>query len=243
MNHKKIWLSLAQMGGNEQKYIQEAFDTNWVALLGSEFMGQKCGTFGKFGILSFNGNKIITTSGGGALICDSKEDADRVKFFSTQAREPDKPYYYHKHIGYNYRLSNVCAGIGRGQMEVLQEHVERRREIHAIYLDAFKDVPGISVKNITDDRYCPNYWLTTITVDKNKTGLSAEDIMHMLDQNNVESRLLWRPMHMQPVYANAPFYGDGISEQIFNTGLCLPSGSILSDNDIERVISLIKSSI
>ncbi len=207
--------------------------------LGSEYKGNKCGTLGKYGVLSFNGNKIITTSGGGALICPDQESASRVKFFATQARE-NRPYYYHEVIGYNYRLSNICAGIGCGQMDVLSNHIERRREIHKQYATGLVDIAGIEVKSNPAKDFSSNYWLTTIIISP-ETGKTPDDVRLLLEKENIESRLLWRPMHMQPVYHDAPFYGTDIAENLFNLGLCLPSGSNLSDADIARVIGAIKN--
>ena len=175
--------------------------------LGSSYKGRMCGTIGDFGALSFNGNKIITTSGGGALICPSSEAASHVKFLSTQAREP-RPYYYHKEIGYNYRLSNICAGIGCGQMEVLAERVARRRAIHSLYAEGLRCLKGITVHCEPAADVAPNYWLTTILLD-DTVPYAPEDLRLALDAAGIESRRLWRPMHMQPVYADAPFYGDG----------------------------------
>ena len=167
--------------------------------IGSEYKGQKCGTFGEFGALSFNGNKMITTSGGGALICRTEEEAKRTIFYATQARE-DRPYYYHKHIGYNYRLSNICAGIGRGQMTVLEQYIARRRAIHTLYSENFADTEGIHVKQNPSSEYDSNFWLTCIEVDAKKcNNKTANDIRIHLEQENIESRLLWRPMHMQPI--------------------------------------------
>lgn len=206
--------------------------------LGSTYKNRKCGTFGEYGILSFNGNKIITTSGGGALVCSTGEEAARVMFYATQARE-QREYYYHEHIGYNYRMSNICAGIGRGQMEVLQDHVDRRREIHKLYGELLKDVAGVTLKEAPDKDFKSNYWLSCILVDP-ATGKTPADVMHHLSDANIESRLLWRPMHIQPVFAANPFYGDGTSERLFNLGLCLPSGSSLSDEDIIKVVENIK---
>ncbi len=203
--------------------------------LGSEFRGRKCGTIADLGVLSFNGNKIITTSGGGALVCGTRAQAERVKFFATQARD-NAPHYQHTHIGYNYRMSNICAGIGRGQMQVLKEHVERRREIHRLYTELLKDVPGITVFQNPDERYASNFWLTTIVVDPAEAGETREDIRLRLESINVESRPLWKPMHLQPVFADAPFYGNGTSERLFEAGLCLPSGSSLTDEEIQYVV-------
>ena len=208
--------------------------------LGAEYKGRKCGTFGDFAALSFNGNKIITTSGGGALICRTQEQAKRTMFYATQARE-NRPYYQHEKIGYNYRMSNICAGIGRGQMEVLDAHVARRREIHALYTKLLAGTPGITVKQAPGAEFVSNFWLTCILVDPEKFGADYETLRQKLDAANIETRPLWKPMHLQPVYASAPFYGNGTSEKIFSQGLCLPSGSSLSDDDIARVVSTIKA--
>lgn len=205
--------------------------------LGSTYKGRKCGTIGNFGALSFNGNKIITTSGGGALICPNDEAERHVKFLATQAREP-MPYYYHKEIGYNYRLSNISAGIGCGQMEHIAERVARRREIHALYAKGLASLPGITVHTEPTADAVSNFWLTTILLDES-LRFSPEDLRLALEAENIESRRLWRPMNMQPVYADAPFYGDGCAESLFNRGLCLPSGSILTDDEIARVVDCI----
>lgn len=210
--------------------------------LGSEYKGRKCGTFGEFGALSFNGNKIITTSGGGALICRTEEEAKQTMFYATQARE-NRPYYHHEHVGYNYRMSNICAGIGRGQMLVLQKHVERRRAIHQLYTDLLEGIAGIEVKQAPHQDFNSNYWLTCITVDPTLAGVTADEIRIYLEQENIESRLLWKPMHLQPVFSENPFYGDGTAETIFNQGLCLPSGSMLEDKDIHMVVSKIKEKL
>lgn len=206
--------------------------------LGSEYKGRKCGTLGKYGALSFNGNKIITTSGGGALVCPDEESARRVKFYATQARE-NRPYYYHIVIGYNYRMSNVCAGIGVGQMDVLQEHVDRRRTIHDLYTWALDTVGGLSVQQNPSDSFHSNFWLSTLLIDP-ATGHTPDELRLALADRNIESRLLWRPMHMQPVFADAPYYGNNIEDELFGRGLCLPSGSVLSDADINRVTEAIK---
>ena len=211
--------------------------------MGATYKGRQCGTFGEFGALSFNGNKMITTSGGGALICRTEEGAKRIMFFATQARE-NRPYYYHEHIGYNYRMSNICAGIGRGQMEVLSEHIARRRAIHTLYTEQLAECQGISVKQNPSTEFDSNFWLTCIEVDPTLcNGKSADDIRLYLETQNVESRLLWRPMHTQPIFADCPYYGDGVSERIFERGLCLPSGSSLSDEQIIRVANAIKQFI
>ena len=208
--------------------------------IGSTFKNRQCGTFGEFGALSFNGNKMITTSGGGALICRTEEEAKQTMFFATQARE-NRPYYYHEHIGYNYRMSNICAGIGRGQMKVLDHHIARRRAIHTLYTELLTECEGISVKQNPSTDFDSNFWLTCIEVDPAKcNGKTADDIRLHLESHNIESRLLWRPMHMQPVFADCPYYGDGTSERIFERGLCLPSGSSLTDEQITFVADTIK---
>ena len=207
--------------------------------LGSEYRGRKCGTIGRYGALSFNGNKVITTSGGGALICPTADAAARVKFLVTQAREK-VPYYYHKVIGYNYRLSNVSAGIGCGQMEVLADRVERRREIHGLYAKLLGDIPEVRVHGNPSADVNSNFWLTTILFDE-RLGFTPEDLRQYLDTNNIESRWLWRPMNIQPVYVDAPFYGDGTAERLFGHGLCLPSGSILTDDEIAAVADAVRT--
>ena len=195
--------------------------------LGSEYKGQKCGTFGEFGALSFNGNKIITTSGGGALVCPSEERAKRALFYATQARE-QAPHYQHEKIGYNYRMSNICAGIGRGQMFVL--------EIHDLYVKLLDGVKGVKVMCQPEGGdFDSNYWLTCITVEPGVAGFTRENVRLALDADNIESRPLWKPMHLQPVFKDAPFYGNGTSERLFEIGLCLPSGPTLTNEDIERV--------
>ncbi|MCD8299325.1 MAG: aminotransferase class I/II-fold pyridoxal phosphate-dependent enzyme [Opitutae bacterium] len=203
--------------------------------LGSEYRGRKCGTFGDFGALSFNGNKMITTSGGGALICKDEETAARTLFYATQARE-NRPYYFHEKIGYNYRLSNISAGIGRGQMFVLREHIARRREICKLYTEAFAETPGITVKKNPGKDFDSNFWLSCILVDPEKFGKTADEIRLKLEAANIESRLLWRPMHMQPIYAKNAFYGSGVAEKTFGCGLCLPSGPALTNDDIATVV-------
>ena len=208
--------------------------------LGSEYKGQKCGTFGEFGALSFNGNKIITTSGGGALVCPSEERAKRALFYATQARE-QAPHYQHEKIGYNYRMSNICAGIGRGQMFVLEDHVARRREIHDLYVKLLDGVKGVKVMCQPEgEGFNSNYWLTCITVEPEEAGFTREDVRLALDEENIESRPLWKPIHLQPVFKDAPYYGNGTSERLFEIGLCLPSGPTLTDEDVERVTKVVK---
>lgn len=208
--------------------------------IGSEYKGKKCGTLGVYGALSFNGNKMITTSGGGALICPSREAADRVTFYATQARE-QAPHYQHEKIGYNYRLSNICAGIGRGQMQVLDEHIARRRTIHSLYSQGLGSISGIEVQQNPSTQFNSNFWLTTILIDPKQTGFDREQLRLRLEEGNIESRPLWKPMHLQPVFASCPYYGGSVSEELFERGLCLPSGSALSDDDIAHVIEVIKS--
>lgn len=206
--------------------------------LGSEYKGKKCGTLGNYGCLSFNGNKIITTSGGGALVCHSKEEADRVKFYATQARE-QRPYYYHETIGYNYRLSNVSAGIGCGQMDVLQPHVELRRAIHDFYTKELAEIDGLSVQQNPSTDFNSNFWLSTVLIDP-KTGKDPESLRQFILDAGVETRRLWRPMHMQPVFADAPYYGGTTCETLFDRGLCLPSGSGLKEEELRYVADKIK---
>ena len=208
--------------------------------LGSEYKGRKCGTFGEYAALSFNGNKIITTSGGGALVCPNEERAKRALFYATQARE-QAPHYQHEKIGYNYRMSNICAGIGRGQMFVLDEHIARRRAIHDLYVKLLAGVKGVKVMCQPEGGdFNSNYWLTCITVDPEEAGFTREDVRLALDADNIESRPLWKPMHLQPVFKDAPFYGNGTSERLFEIGLCLPSGPTLTDEDIERVTKVVR---
>ena len=205
--------------------------------LGSTYKDQPCGTFGSYAAVSFNGNKIITTSGGGALVCPDDVSRKRALFYATQARE-DKPYYYHEHIGYNYRLSNVCGAIGCGQMDVLPERVKRRRYIHDIYMAELGSMPGVTVQTNPSTDYNSNFWLTTVQLD----DADAPDRIRLaLAAEKIETRLLWRPMQMQPVFADAPYYGGDVSETLFRHGLCLPSGSILTDEQILRVCRSIKN--
>lgn len=209
--------------------------------LGSEYNGSYCGTFGTYGALSFNGNKMITTSGGGALICPDEESARRVKFYATQARE-NFPYYQHEQIGYNYRLSNISAGIGRGQMYVLDEHIARRRAIHALYVEKLKNTPGITVMQPRSNvDLNPNYWLSTILVNPQEAGFTYQELSARLTAADIESRPLWKPMHLQPVFAKASAYVNGVSETLFAQGLCLPSGPMVTDEDVDRIVEIIKN--
>lgn len=209
--------------------------------LGSEYSGRYCGTFGTYGALSFNGNKMITTSGGGALICPDEESARRVKFYATQARE-NFPYYQHEQIGYNYRLSNISAGIGRGQMYVLDEHIARRRAIHALYVEKLKNTPGITVMQPRSNvDLHPNYWLSTMLVNPQEAGFTYQELSARLTAADIESRPLWKPMHLQPVFAKAPAYVNGVSEALFAQGICLPSGPMVTDEDVDRIVEIIKN--
>lgn len=244
---------------------------------GSRFNGQMVGTFGRFGVLSFNGNKMITTSGGGALVCPDEESYNRIMYFATQARE-SYPYYQHTEIGYNYRMSNICAGIGRGQMMILDEHIKHHQHIAELYREAFKEVDEIEFHDNPDVKMSSNFWLNTITIAPNvkvkgqenayKTIVKgavggAAGVVHQaltahtdcepndnveamrvcLDANNIESRPLWKPMHKQPVYKDAPAYINGVSESLFRQGLCLPSGPMVTDDDVARIVSTIKDSL
>ena len=244
---------------------------------GSCYNGQMVGTFGRFGVLSFNGNKMITTSGGGALVCPDEESYNRIMYFATQARE-SYPYYQHTEIGYNYRMSNICAGIGRGQMMILDEHIKHHQHIAELYREAFKQVDGIEFHDNPDVKMSSNFWLNTITIApdvkvkgqenayktivKGAVG-GAAGVVHQaltahtdcepndnveamrvcLDTNNIESRPLWKPMHKQPVYKDAPAYINGVSESLFRKGLCLPSGPMVTDEDVARIVSTIKDSL
>ena len=244
---------------------------------GSRWDGRVLGTFGKFGVLSFNGNKMITTSGGGALVCPDLEQKNRIMWYATQAREA-YPYYQHEAIGYNYRMSNICAGIGRGQMTIVDEHISHHRHVQALYEELLKDVPGVAVHKSPDERYDSNFWLCTITVDPSvrvigqqnayKTVIQgavggAAGVVHAvenprtdcepndnvealrvaLDAAGIEARPLWKPMHLQPVYRNAPAYVNGVSESLFKVGMCLPSGPWVSDEDVRHIVATIKKAI
>ena len=244
---------------------------------GSRYDRQMVGTFGRYGVLSFNGNKMITTSGGGALVCPDGESYNRVMYFATQARE-SYPYYQHTEIGYNYRMSNICAGIGRGQMTVIDEHIRHHQHIAQLYREAFKEVEGIDFHDNPDERTASNFWLNTITIApdlkvkgqenayktivKGAVG-GAAGVVHQastahtdcepnanveamrlyLDRAGIESRPLWKPMHRQPVYQDAPAYLNGVSEELFHCGLCLPSGPMVADEDVARIIHTIKDSV
>ena len=245
--------------------------------LGSRFNGQVLGTFGKYGVLSFNGNKMITTSGGGALICESEADKKEILFYATQARE-SYPYYQHEHIGYNYRMSNICAGIGRGQMTVIDEHIAHHKHVQELYCELLKDVPGITMHCNPGLEYDSNFWLCTATLDPDlkikgqenaykevitgavggaagvthaaktattdcQPNANVEALRVALDAANVEARPLWKPMHKQPVYKNAPAYTNGVSEALFAVGICLPAGPYVTDDDVRYIVDTIKAAI
>ena len=314
---KTIYLCLAHMSeeGIEQKYVKEAFDTNWVVPMGpnvnafeedlrrftdcimeiankydipvvedaaegmgSKYNGQVLGTFGRYGVLSFNGNKMITTSGGGALICRNAEEANQVMWLATQARD-SYPYYQHTAIGFNYRMSNVCAGIGRGQMTVLNAHIAHHKHVQKMYEELFKDIPGITIhKQPTTGEYDSNFWLCTMTLDPQvkikgqenaykeviKTAVGgAAGVIHQVDSpttdcqpndnvealrvwmlnKKVECRPVWKPMHKQPVYAGTDVYTNGVEEEIFKVGMCLPAGPYVSDEDVRYIVDCIKEAI
>ena len=244
---------------------------------GSKFKGQMLGTFGKFGVLSFNGNKMITTSGGGALVCADTESKNKVMWYATQAREA-YPYYQHEEVGYNYRMSNICAGIGRGQMTIAQSHIDHHKHVQALYEELLADVEGITVHKAPSAEYDSNYWLCTIELDptlkikgqenayqeviKSAVG-GAAGVIHAVDtattdcQPNdnvealrvymldakIEARPVWKPMHKQPVYKNAPAYVNGVSEEVFKVGMCLPAGPYVTDEDVRYIVETIKSAI
>ena len=244
---------------------------------GSKFKGQMLGTFGKFGVLSFNGNKMITTSGGGALICADAASKNKVMWYATQAREA-YPYYQHEEVGYNYRMSNICAGIGRGQMTIANEHINHHKHVQALYEELLADVDGITVHKAPSADYDSNYWLCTIELDSTlrikgqenaykeviKTAVGgAAGVIHAVDtavtdcQPNdnvealrvyllnakIEARPVWKPMHKQPVYKNAPAYINGVSEEVFKVGMCLPAGPYVTDEDVRYIVETIKSAI
>jgi dTDP-4-amino-4,6-dideoxygalactose transaminase len=202
--------------------------------LGSTYNGIPTGTFGIMGILSFNGNKIITTSGGGALISNHEEFINKARFLATQARD-NAPHYQHSQIGYNYRMSNILAGIGRGQMEVLPERVSQRRATNKWYREFLSDFPGISFQSEPNEDYYSNFWLTAITISANITGVSREQVRLKLLKDNIESRPLWKPMHLQPVFKDSMYFGNGVSGNLFDIGLCLPSSSNLTEEEKNRI--------
>ena len=207
---------------------------------GSVYKGQVCGTFGDYGVMSFNGNKMITTSGGGALICPDSDTKKRVMFYATQAREPF-PYYQHEKIGYNYRMSNICAGIGRGQMTVADEHIRHHQWVHEQYEKAFAEIDAITVHSAPEEYMKPNYWLSTIRFEGGKHTVDGEllSLIQKLSDANIETRPLWKPMHLQPVYKDAPAYTNGVSERLFSCGLCLPSGPCVREEEINYIVRII----
>jgi dTDP-4-amino-4,6-dideoxygalactose transaminase len=208
--------------------------------IGSSYKGQKCGTFGEIGILSFNGNKVITTSGGGAIITKTKEVKEKALFFATQSRD-NAVHYQHSEIGYNYRLSNICAGIGRGQMEVLDARVQARRMMHDFYVDLFKEVAGVTVFTAPNNDYFANYWLSAVLIDPQLTkGIDRESVRLVFEVENIECRPIWKPMHLQPIFEKYPFYGTTVAATLFENGLCLPSGSNLTDEDRARISEVVK---
>ena len=207
--------------------------------LGSSYKGKKCGTFGDYAILSFNGNKIITTSGGGALITRTLRQKEKAVFLATQSRD-DAPHYQHSEIGYNYRLSNIAAGIGRGQMEVLDAHVAKRREMNRFYQKLFSTVKEVKILNEPENTYFCNHWLTVLKAE-NGGAFKTDELRVHLEKVNIESRPLWKPMHLQPVFKDAPFYGEKVAAAAFENGLCLPSGSNLGDEERNRISAAIKN--
>ena len=211
---------------------------------GSRYKGQVCGTFGDYGVMSFNGNKMITTSGGGALICPNEETKKRVMFYATQAREP-YPYYQHEKIGYNYRMSNICAGIGRGQMTVVDEHVKHHQWVHDQYVKRLSGIDGLVVHCAPSSDMEPNYWLSTIRFEDGKHTIDKEllPLMEKLSAANIETRPLWKPMHLQPVYKDGPAYVNGISEKLFSCGLCLPSGPYVGEEEIDYIVKNIVANL
>lgn len=203
---------------------------------GSRYKGHVCGTFGDYGVMSFNGNKMITTSGGGALICPNEEAKKRVMFYATQAREPF-PYYQHEKIGYNYRMSNICAGIGRGQMTVADEHIRHHQWVHEQYVQRLEGIDELVVHSAPTNEMEPNYWLSTIRFENGKHTIDGEllPLIEKLSAANIETRPLWKPMHLQPVYKDAPSYVNGVSEKLFSCGLCLPSGPYVGEKEIDYI--------
>lgn len=207
--------------------------------LGAEYKGKKCGTFGDFGILSFNKNKIISTLGGGALICKTAKEKQKAIFYATQAKEKES-HYEHKEIGYNYRMNSLGAHLGISQMKKLKSYMKKRIEVNDFYKDFFINFTNITLLKEPSGDFYSNYWLSCITINEEKTGFSSEDLRLALEKDNIESRPLWKPMHLQPVFKDCDYYGATVSEDLFNKGLCLPSGSNLSKNDLERIANSIK---
>ncbi|MDF1576423.1 MAG: aminotransferase class I/II-fold pyridoxal phosphate-dependent enzyme [Bacteroidales bacterium] len=230
-NMKEI-LSIAEQYGIP--VIEDAAEA-----LGSRFTEKAAGSFGRIGILSFNGNKILSTSGGGMLLSDDRELTSKARFLATQARD-SASFYLHSQIGYNYRMSNLLAGVGRGQMEVLDQRVKQRRDMHFFYREHLERVEGITFLKEPGEAYFSNFWLTTILMDPGKTGISHSQLMEELERHNIESRHLWNPMHLQPVFAGSPAYVNGTAERLFKQGLCLPSGSNMTREDRSRVLEVLQ---
>lgn len=210
--------------------------------LGSNYKGKKCGTFGTIGVVSFNGNKIITTSGGGAIVTHQKEMKEKALYYATQARDT-APHYQHSAIGYNYRMSNISAAIGRGQMEVLDTHIQARRAMHEFYKTVFKDIKGVTVFSVPNEDYYSNYWLSAITIQSELTngGVTREILRIAFEDANIESRPLWKPMHLQPVFEKEAYYGGNVAETLFEQGLCLPSGSNITEEEKKRIQEVVEA--
>ncbi|MDE6009809.1 MAG: aminotransferase class I/II-fold pyridoxal phosphate-dependent enzyme [Muribaculaceae bacterium] len=215
---------------------------------GSKYNGKYCGTFGRFGIESFNGNKMITTSGGGALICPDETVAKLVTNYATQSREP-APWYQHERVGFNYRLSNICAGIGRGQMTVADEHLRHHRHVQQLYRELFADIPGVELHDNPSEKFDSNFWLCAITFSpeakvKGDDGCGCPEAMRRaMEKENIETRHLWKPMHLQPFFSKSPAYVNGVSEDLFSRGLCLPAGPWVGEKEVERIVDTIKRNI
>ena len=227
-----------QIKAISQKYNIPVLEDSAEAL-GSSYKGQKCGTFGDIGVLSFNGNKIITTSGGGAIVTPTKALKDKAIFYATQSRD-NAPHYQHSEIGYNYRMSNICAGIGRGQMQVLDDHVALRRNMNVFYVTLFKDIPNVTVFTAPNEDYFANHWLSVIVIEPDHMrGFDREKLRMAFEDANIESRPLWKPMHLQPIFEKYLYYGSKIAENLFENGLCLPSGSNLTEEDKKRISTVV----
>lgn len=209
--------------------------------LGSSYKGIKCGTFGEFGVFSFNGNKIITTSSGGALISKSKELKDKAVFYATQSKDK-AVHYQHSEIGYNYRMSNICASVGLGQMKILNENINSRREMHSFYASIFNNIKEVKLLDVINENYFANYWLSTILIEPSKKkNVSRESLRIAFENANIESRPLWKPMHLQPIFKMYPYYGGNVADWLFQNGLCLPSGSNLVDEERFRIKAVLES--
>lgn len=208
--------------------------------LGSRYKGKKCGTFGHFGIFSFNGNKIITTSSGGALVSNSNELKQKAIFYATQSKD-NAIHYQHSEIGYNYRMSNICAGIGLGQIKTLEGNITARRNNHSFYKNLFKSIQAVELFETKNEDYFSNYWLTTILVNSDQAKYSNYTLMKAFEEKDIETRPIWKPMHLQPVFEKYPYYGNKVSEKLFECGLCLPSGSNLTDEDKDRIGNVVKT--